>query len=88
MSQIMLKMLYQDSTHEVYKDRFPALAYRAEGRDSILDNIIQRAFQDLSNTIGGIELAMCFDIRLVSETAEISDLHITLSKGNLQRGYS
>ena len=58
MSYISLKMQYQDKVHESYKNRHPALTYRAQGRDSILDGIIAKHFSALSNTIGGIELAV------------------------------
>lgn len=57
-SLVLIKMAYQDMIHESYKDRHPALTYRAQGRDSILDDIIAKHFVTLSNTIGGIELAV------------------------------
>ena len=57
-SPTLIKMAYQDMVQESYKDRFPSLTLRQQGRDSILDNIINRQFQHLSNVLGGIELAI------------------------------
>lgn len=55
---VLIQMEYQDAVHESYKERFPSLTLRIQGRDSILDNIIRKHFQSLSNVIGGIELAI------------------------------